>query len=276
VYWIRLEIEDDFIYSNVMSKRSVYNGCTVGIPRSEMPRDLAKITGCVTVGPILLPPGKYYIGELYPMMITQDKIDLSKIRAKNPSRQGLFKLQSGRSIVMFDTLGTNGMHADESGHEYRLFYGAIAITLSHGIDVESYDWDMRDSSNDLITEKLGRIVEYNHPFKCTSYEFDVDEKQKKTKVCDVEEIRKKTKVQILQFGKKVLFNSTSKKNKCGEWSIPENETDNVEHHEKKREQRAELRRQLYPDRSDNSESSEDYDSDDPCFPDYELVFCSPN
>ena len=58
------------------------------IPREDMPDILSDITGCITIGPIKLPRGEYYVGELSTMLSTSENRELELLRRKKGNRDG--------------------------------------------------------------------------------------------------------------------------------------------------------------------------------------------
>ena len=214
-----------------------------GIPRKDMPSNLAEIPGCRIVGPFRLPAGEYYVGEMSTMlgdgthdiygnvigkdnMFTDpytrkgivelvsgnDELDYLRSDSSNVFEdQGFFQLQDGRDVVLLKTLGTIGTHLDQKDREYTLHNPVIGITKAHHKESALDSWDYADYTRDIFTERFGQIIEYKSDFTCISYEFRMWH----------QETRAHRTVQIIQFGKEVVFNSTSKENECGQLHLGE-------------------------------------------------------
>jgi len=139
-------------------------------------------------------PGTYFVGDVSILSIHwsgTERAELQRLISPEDNEdafQGEIWLNSltksvdipRRIIVIFDTIGTKGIHIDSEEHKYRLIHPAIGMTLV-------------TNKNDPLL-RFGRLVTYTEPFTCSCYDRIV-----------YDEYLTPTAVRLLDFGPDVKF-----------------------------------------------------------------------
>jgi len=113
------------------------------------------------IATLLMPAGKYYVGDLcYVMHGEWDECCDLFFAGRNDHgcNEGIFTLKDGRKFATFNTAYGDGSYRDQHGREYGVDSGGIGCIRVEDIDfVGKLKWGENDTSG-------GQVIEFKHDF----------------------------------------------------------------------------------------------------------------
>lgn len=103
----------------------------------------------------MMPPGKYYIGDLCYVMTNEEWREFCDITLDGQKvKDGEFEFKDGRRFATYSTAFGDGVYHDRYGHSYSVDAGLIGCILVEDIKANKYD--------NLLD--LGAIIEFDTEF----------------------------------------------------------------------------------------------------------------
>jgi len=103
----------------------------------------------------MMPPGKYYVGDLCYVMTNEDWREFCDITLDGQKvKDGEFEFKDGRRFATYSTAFGDGVYHDQYGHSYSVDAGLIGCILVEDIKSNKYD--------NLLD--LGAILEFDTEF----------------------------------------------------------------------------------------------------------------
>ena len=89
----------------------------------------------------MMPPGKYYIGDLCHIMTDSEWLEICDLTIQGTRViDGEFQLKDGRRFAMYSTAYGDGVYYDHYGHSYSVDSGSIGCILVDDIKyVDNFD-----------------------------------------------------------------------------------------------------------------------------------------
>jgi hypothetical protein len=103
----------------------------------------------------MMPPGKYYVGDLCYVMTNEEWREFCDITLDGQKvKDGEFEFKDGRRFATYSTAFGDGVYHDQYGHSYSVDAGLIGCILVEDIKANKYD--------NLLD--LGAILEFDTEF----------------------------------------------------------------------------------------------------------------
>ena len=103
----------------------------------------------------MMPPGKYYVGDLCYVMTNEEWREFCDITLDGQKvKDGEFEFKDGRRFATYSTAFGDGVYHDQYGHSYSVDAGLIGCILVEDIKADKYD--------NLLD--LGAILEFDTEF----------------------------------------------------------------------------------------------------------------
>ncbi len=103
----------------------------------------------------MMPPGKYYVGDLCYVMTNEEWREFCDITLDGQKvKDGEFEFKDGRRFATYSTAFGDGVYHDQYGHSYSVDAGLIGCILVEDIKSDKYD--------NLLD--LGAILEFDTEF----------------------------------------------------------------------------------------------------------------
>ena len=103
----------------------------------------------------MMPPGKYYVGDLCYVMTNEEWREFCDITLDGQKvKDGEFEFKDGRRFATYSTAFGDGVYHDQYGHSYSVDAGLIGCILVEDIKANKYD--------NLLD--LGAIIEFDTEF----------------------------------------------------------------------------------------------------------------
>jgi hypothetical protein len=144
--------------------------------RVETDAELQRIRGSVTVGPLAMGGGEYFVGDVSIFLGLSEWVELeSLVHTHLESKRyygGRITLKGGRTFVMFILPDGHGNYVDNNGINYIATTNMIGITRLAGLDTQftesgcSYEQFMNKVAD------VGSVVNYFNTFDCKSIVVD--------------------------------------------------------------------------------------------------------
>jgi len=88
----------------------------------------------------MMPPGKYYIGDLCYVMTNEEWREFCEITLDGSKiNDGEFQFKDGRRFATYSTAWGDGAYHDQYGHSYSVDAGLIGCILVEDIKANKYD-----------------------------------------------------------------------------------------------------------------------------------------